>query len=366
MALKPSLRAIITGLQAEGALPPEAEARALAALEARQQALAGMPWFVRILTGFGAWVAALFLLAFLSMGVVAGGDMGAIVLGLLLCAGATFLRRLGGNVFLTQLALATGLAGQLFAIGGVGALTDSVEAAAAFTVLLEAVLLLVYPDLIQRFLSALAASLALLLLLRLTAPAVLVDLTLVGLTVLAHLLFLHQGRLQRGRWGELVTPAAFGLVTTLFFVLLLRAWFHGLYDDLFRESSAELPPGVLTLGLAAVTLYTAWHILQEVGLETHDAAGVTLLGALVLVALLTLQTPGIIAAIGVLALGFHRRNVVLLGLAVVFVLTFGVGYYYNLQLTLLAKSLALLGSGLVLLGLRLFILRRFPAVEEVR
>ncbi len=366
MALKPSLRAVITGLQAEEALPPEAEARALAALESRQQAAAGTPWFVRILTGFGAWVAALFLLIFLAMAVTAGGAIGAAFIGLLLCGGATLLRHVGNNVFLTQLALATGLAGQLFAIGGMAELLGSEKAAVTFTIVLEVALLLVYPDLVQRFLSALTASLALLLLLRLvSAPAVLVELTLVGLTVLAHLLFLHQGRLQHGRWGELVTPAAFGFITTLFFALLLRTWFHDVYDDLTHKTSAELPPGVLTLGLAAVTLYTAWRILQELGLETRDAAGVTLLGALVLVALLTLQTPGIIAAIGVLALGFHRRNVVLLGLAVVFVLTFGVGYYYSLQLTLLAKSLALLGSGLVLLGLRLFILRRFPVAEEV-
>ena len=63
----------------------------------------------------------------------------------------------------------------------------------------------------------------------------------------------------------------------------------------------------------------------------------------------------------------HRVSIlVLLGMAVVFILVFGVGYYYDLQLSLLAKSLTLLGSGLVLLGLRLFILRRFPAAEEVR
>ena len=47
--------------------------------------------------------------------------------------------------------------------------------------------------------------------------------------------------------------------------------------------------------------------------------------------------------------------------ALVFLLCFGVLYYYDLSLSLLAKSGALVGSGLVLLGLRLFLLRRFPA-----
>jgi hypothetical protein len=357
MAFKPSLRDVLpTGLQED----------ARAALASSEEATAGMPWFVRVLTGFGAWLASCFLIAFLSLGVVVGKEMGAIVLGLLLAGGAALLRRTGNNVFLTQLALSTGLAGQGLFIGGVGALTDSQKAAALATLVLQTVLLFVYPDAIQRFLSSLFGGLALLFLLRLTAPGVLVDMALVGLTLLAHLLFLQQGRLQGGRWGGLVTPAAFGLVTTLLTSLVMRTWFHGIYRSLFREGAAELPPGVLTLGLAGVTLYSAWRVVEETDSEPGGAAGVTAFASLALTAVLTLHTPGVIAALGVLLLGFHRRSVALLGMAVLFILVFGVSYYYDLQLTLLAKSLALLGSGLVLLGLRLFILRRFPAAEEVR
>ncbi|WP_375767137.1 DUF4401 domain-containing protein [Archangium gephyra] len=357
MAFKPSLRDV---------LPTALQEPARAALASSKDATATMPWFVRVLTGFGAWMASWFLLAFIAIGVAVGEEVGAIVLGLLLTGGAVLLRYAGSNVFLTQLTLSTGLAGQALFIGGVWALTKSEETAALATFVLQTVLLFVYPDAIQRFLSALFGSLALLTLLRLTAAGVLVDVTLVGLTVLAHLLFLHQSRLQGGRWSALVTPTAFGLVTTLLASLVMRTWFHDLYLGLFREGTAELPMGVLTLGLAVVTLYSAWRVLEETDSEPGGTAGVTAFASLVLTALLTLHTPGVIAAIGVLLLGFHRRSVVLLGMAVTFILVFGVGYYYDLQLSLLAKSLALLGSGLVLLGLRLFILRRFPAAEEVR
>ncbi|MCY1080983.1 DUF4401 domain-containing protein [Archangium lansingense] len=357
MAFKPSLRDV---------LPVELQEQARATLATSKDATASMPWFVRVLTGFGAWLASCFLIAFISIGVVVGEEVGAIVLGLLLTGGAVFVRHAGSNVFLTQLALSTGLAGQGLFIGGVGALTESEKVAALATIVLQTVLLFVYPDAIQRFLSSLFGSLALLFLLRTTAPGVLVDVALVGLTVLAHLLFLQQARLQSERWGGLVTPAAFGLVTTLLFSLVMRTWFHDLYGSLFREGATELPVGVLTLGLAVVTMYSAWRVLEETNSNPGGLTGVTTFASLGLMALLTLHTPGIIATIGVLLLGFHRRSVVLLGMAVVFILAFGVGYYYDLQLTLLAKSLALLGSGLVLLGLRLFILRRFPAAEEVR
>lgn len=357
MALKPSLRDV---------LPTAIHEQARATLVSRQDSAAGTPWFVRILTGFGAWVASLFLIGFLALGVVVGEEMGAIILGLLVTGGAIAVRRMGNNVFLTQLALATGLAGQGLFIGGVGILAKSPEAAAMATVVLQTALLFLYPDSTQRFLSSLFGSLALMVLLRLLGAEVLVDVALVGLTVLAHLLFLEQGRLQSGTWGELVTPAAFGLVTTLLYSLLMRSWFHDAYVDLFREGTVELPPGVLTLGLTVVTLYSAWRVLKETDSNPGGIAGVTAFAALGLLAVLTLQTPGVIATTGVLLLGFHRRSVVLLGMAVLFFLVFGVSYYYDLQLSLLAKSLALLGSGLMLLGLRLFILRRFPAAEEVR
>jgi uncharacterized membrane protein len=366
MAFKPSLRDVLSQLQEEGALPVDAQAQARAALATRPEASTGMPWFVRVLIGFGAWLASLFLLAFIAIGVTLAKEMGAIILGLLLTGAAALVRRSGNNVFLTQLALSTGLAGQALFIGGVWSLSDSEATAALATFLLQGVLLVVYPDAIQRFLSTLFASLALIILLRLEAAGVLVDMTLVGLTLLAHLLLLQQGRLQAGSWGERVTPAAFGLVTALFSVLLLRTWFQGFYGNLFRRGTTELPPGVLTLGLAVVTLYSAWRVLEETEVEVGDTAGVTALAALALLAALTLRTPGVIAAAGVLMLGFHRRSVVLLGMAVLFILTFGVSYYYDLHLTLLAKSLALLGSGLVLLGLRFFVLSRFPAAEEVR
>ena len=49
---------------------------------------------------------------------------------------------------------------------------------------------------------------------------------------------------------------------------------------------------------------------------------------------------------------FDRRNRVLLGLAIVFLLVFGSMYYYSLHLTLLEKSAVLAGSGALLLAIR--------------
>lgn len=359
MALKPSLREVLTRLREQGALAPDAEPRAMTAMEAWWRSAAATPWYVRVFVGFGAWLAACFLIGFFGLLLGLRDETAFFVLGLVLCGVTAGLRRLSGQIFLSQLSLAFCLAGQALFLFGLAEISDSATATALGVLVLELALLFLYPDRILRFLATMGAANALLFLAYQSRTLTLVDLTLTGFAALLHLLFLHQARLQRGRWEPLLSPVAFALAIVFFGVLLVRC-FVNLGGQLRLEGS-DSPLAILTLGLAAVTMYTAARVLQDVGIEVSGIAGVTVFVSLGLTALLTLNTPGVIAAAGVLALAFHRRNVVMLGLAVAFLIGFGVLYYYDLSLSLLAKSGALLGSGLVLLGLRLFILRRFPA-----
>ena len=87
-------------------------------------------------------------------------------------------------------------------------------------------------------------------------------------------------------------------------------------------------------------------------------AGVGL--AVAVVAALTLRTPGLLGAAGMVALAFHRRSTVLLGVSIVFALAAGTVHYYDLSLSLLHKSAALAATGLVLLGVYALVLRRSP------
>lgn len=359
MALKPSLREVLTRLREQGALAPDAEPRAMTAMEAHWRSTAATPWYVRVLIGFGAWMAACFLIGFFGLLFNWRDALTFFIMGLILCGVTTGLRRASSQIFLSQLCLAFCLTGQALFLVGLASLTDSASATALGVLLLELVLLFLYPDRVLRFLTTAGAALALLFLVYQPRILTLVDLTLTGLAALLHLLFLHQARLQRGRQAALLSPVSFALAIVFLGAVLGRCFVRLGWE--FRLEGSESPLEILTLGLAVVTMYTAARVLQEVGLEVSGTAGVTVFASLGLTALLTLNTPGVIAAAGVLALAFHRRSVVMLGLGVAFLIGFGFLYYYDLNLSLLAKSGALLGSGLVLLGLRLFILRRFPA-----
>jgi uncharacterized membrane protein len=60
-------------------------------------------------------------------------------------------------------------------------------------------------------------------------------------------------------------------------------------------------------------------------------------------------------------LGYHRREVVLVGLAVASFVGLAGWYYYALELTLLEKAGVLILSGAVALGAREYLRRRRPA-----
>jgi len=363
---RPSLQDVLTALQLEEQLAPGAEAQARTTMEAYRRTDMATPWFVKALAGFGAWVAAGFLLSFFACVGLWKEEVVVTLLGLIICGGATLLRRQGQGAFLEQLALALCLAGAAMVVVGIGAELESAVAPAVVQLVVGAVLLAFFPDAILRFLMTVAMTGAAVFLLWKALGEPGIQLGLLGSTVGVHLLFLEQARLRRGRWGELVGPVAYALACGVMCALFSLRYIDML-GAMLRDRGMSTPDGLLTLGLTAVTLYTAWRVMRELELDATGLAGAAVFVALVLTAVMTLHTPALIAAVGLMVLAFHRRAPVLLGLAGAFLLAAGGVYYYDLALTLLAKALALAGSGLVFLGLRTFLLRRFPAAPaEVR
>lgn len=356
MALELTFRELLPQLQEEGLAEPSRVERAL---EAHAAEAGSTPWFVRLLVGFGAWVSAVFLVSFVGAAVFNFRDAALLGLGLFCCAAAIVGRRSSEGVFAGQLALAVGLAGQGMIILATGSLADSPRAAAAATVGIALAMFALYPDRVQAFLSGAGGALAALYLVRELKLPLAADAALLALAVLTHAVLLGRARLQVGPFAERVPAAAAGLVVALLFSLMLRS-----QEDLFRWLFGHAPSGPrsapLTLGLGILLLVTAASALRE-GSSTRPRgllAGVAL--AVAVVAALTLRTPGLLGAAGMVALAFHRRSTVLLGVSIVFALAAGTVHYYDLSLSLLHKSAALAATGLVLLGVYALVLRREP------
>ena len=372
---------IFNQLLAEGLAPPDSIEKARAALAGAVDT--SPPWFARVIAGFGAWFATGCLIGFLVVTKIVDEEMSAIGGGAILVAAAVYLRRNADaeEEFKRQLAFAGSLAGQVLVVVGVVGETRSGALAGLVALVMSVVLIPLVPDQAHRFMSGLIGSIA--------AVAAMADLhlawavgdvgplgrlvvrgsDLAALAIVAVAAFIWRIGI-RGRSrdvAEMLDPVGYGTIAGMFAVLLFSSIF-AIADDLVRGPQStrvnawHLGP-LTTVGIAAVLIALELAIVSEQRVKPRVEAMVGMVGGTALLGLLTLSTPGIMAAISVLVLGFDRRNRILIGLAIVFLVKFASIYYYSLHMTLLEKSIVLVASGLLLVAARAYVEFRYRPSE---
>lgn len=288
----------------------------------------GPAWYVTALLGFAAWIAAVFLSIVIV--VLSGAQQSIGIVGALACAGGLLLLR-SQSPFLTQLGLAASIAGQVGMFFGLGSWLHNFHSAAIAMALILIVPSLLTTNAIYRVWCTAASILLLATALDQWAP---LTVSLAATIVCAVFLALPQ------------IPRAYGSRAygygAAFALLLIDAFsIFGRYQD--------PRPGYLSGILAGLALVYAAHRLF----------GNILYAAIIAVVLIPAQ--GVAAALVLILIGFGRAAPVLTGLGIAAGLAYLSNYYYALSLTLLHKSLVLMGSGLLLLALRWTLFRKDPA-----
>lgn len=349
----PTIRQVLTQLQAEGVqLPPYDPQRVF-----RVQPPSSSPWYVRLFAGFGAWTAALLLVAFLFVANIIESEGVALGLGLVLCAGMVVLSRTRSTGdFLEQLGLSLSLVGQVLFAFGVAALSNEADVAALAVIMLQLALLAGYADQFHRFLSGLWIVGALLVLLVNADQFNLIHLVIVGLAGLITVIVVYEFELLVSRWWEIVHPVGYAATVALLGLLVLP----------LQTELAIQWWGFTAVALLAILGVVIWRISTDLALPVAPLQlGIGLVLGVGLM-ILGVKMPGVAAALLVLVLGYWRSNHILLGLAGAFLVFYMGAYYYSLELTLLNKSLLLLGTGGLLLILRAVLLRTNMESEGVR
>jgi uncharacterized membrane protein len=302
------------------------------------------PWYIKALVGIAAWMAAFFLGLFLGAAGLVDSFESMLTLGAILTVAAIVLKWLTPrSIFWGQLAFAVVLAGQGLLIGGFAWWSNQSTNTALFVVALEVVIFALYPDALHRMLSILAITGALTFVLYdQKLPEAIHGLTFL-LAIGAVAVWQQELRLLTSRWAPIRAPLGYGLALSLFGVCLLSI------ADFFFEATQWW---FSAAGLAVILLYLAFTLLHELERPVLSPVGLWAVGAVALLLIPAYQTPGILAAVIVLLLGYWRNNVLLMGLATLFLLFFLGVYYYYLDITLINKSYILMGTGVVLLVLR--------------
>jgi hypothetical protein len=361
MSASLTVREVLTALSAEVPISPEAATPMRAALQALD---VGTPWYLRVLMAFGAWFGTWFLLSFVFalLAIPFGNELeaAAIVIGLGLIVAAVALRHAVANDFLQHAALIVSLTGQGLFIGGVGAATDALGAAAVAGLIISIVLIAVFPDRVHRFLSTVGAVAALV---GLAYESRLPHATAaIAILLIALVLLLWRGAALRIRveQSEATGPVVSGAIMSLFGLLLLSSIFD--FMDL-RTAAWFTQRGPTTAGAVLGLLWLVHEVMDEHRPGTFGLPALAASAAIVALAAITWRTPAIAVTLLVIVLAFDRRSRPMSALAIAFFLAFGALYYYNLQMTLLEKSAVLAGSGGLCL-LAWAIIRRLASGEE--
>ena len=313
-----------------------------------QQQEKELPLYLRILVGIGAFIASLCFIGFLIVSKIISFDSeaGLIFRGLIFVGGALFLAKTSGDKdntvkhsFLIQSSFCAMGVGKILFVMGFAEMfgRDGNWGVTLATLIITAATYHVYRMSIDRFLSTLAIFISLLINIISkwyfgTSTEIVLNLFFFIQIILVAVLLMH-GRVKRD-YIPLAYAAAFSLCITVTFFAMESKIGH------WRNQHIN---AILTLSLVGLIGWTAGNLEK---LKTEPL----ILASLGSVLLGIISAPGVILSICLMVLGYAKHEKLLLLMGNLLMPVFIFLYYYNLDISLMAKSGVLVGSGIILLA----------------
>lgn len=313
------------------------------------------PWYIKSLLAISGWLGALFLLGFiiLAFNSFLEEQAACFVISILLFASAYAVLRTPKNEFFEHLALALSLAGQALFCWALS--INSFDINSWLTIALVQVILVYFmPSFLHRLFSTLFAITAFeMALISSGQPYILGSIIIFPTTWLCLHEFNfvnHFKRLNGITYGFFIATIA--LNSQQFLSLDLYY--------LVTTNNQELLSTPLWLGqglFVLAALFTAQQLLQQYQVNLFTRLSITVLIVTCILAIISLNAPGIMIGLMVILLGFSQSNKVLLGTGVISLLTYCSSYYYFMAETLLFKAGVLFTFAAVTLLLRMVLIK---------
>ncbi len=330
------------------------------------------PWFVQLLFGFSGLLASVFFIGFLTLILKSTGALdNAMIIGVigLLLNACGFIalkyehqRR---SMFLSSLAFMISVAGQSYVVYGLSESGISHPLDVWIFLLLQSALIFIVPSFMYRLVSSLVVFGCVVFLLGYYAlPEISLGL-LASIAIVSHLQ--RHRLLQRipARWQlasfELIKAVGYASVLMLLCIsvyFIVDEYRYGFdnSETLFRYSD-YWAQGLLTLA----SLYAAYLILQRYRIHWHSAVGLMTGSAVIVLGIISTYVAGLLATSLVIIIAVANSTRTLFGIGVFTLVCYVFWYYYQLNTSLLVKSVSMLVVGLVLLLLRWVLVKRYRA-----
>ena len=315
-----------------------------------------LPSFLRFLVGVGALITSLCFLSFLRMTHIIDfrHKEGIMVWGLAFVVFATILQRVVRQEnsitrsFLIQLSLAFMVLGKVLFAGSMADLFGHGWPMTWGLLIITSITYPIYKVSIDRFLSPFVVLISTLLNILQHSGLFASEEQLLNGFILLHIIVILLASISVRRD---IMPFTYAFILSLciniLFVTSLIGFGHTMHKEVFGMTFIN---GILTGGLIALFGWAAGDIKK---LKTKPlmwaTAGTLILGLI--------SAPGILLSIGLMVLGYAKHKSLLIILGIILMPVFLFLYYYSLETSLAQKSAVLIGSGLVLLLVRICLIR---------
>ena len=338
-------------------------------------AAAPSPWFISLLFGFSGVFASLFFIGFLTLILDNTGlldsTLALFIIGAILSVIGGFLfynARIRHSPFWNSLAFAITLAGQGYIAYALLASEIAEPLNIMLLLLVQLLMTVAIPNFIYRLLSA---TLALSCLFYLLNYYHLSEVSLGLLALITSVTHLQRYRLAafiptKWRMNALEITNAIGYASAYVLLSVSVYFIAAEYGNSFNSFNSYgeafsynyyLAQGLLTLA----SLYAAYLILKRYQVKLLSAAGLLISAAIVLLGIMSIYVSGLLATSLIIIIATANSQRVLLGLGIIALVGYIFWYYYQLDTSLLVKSISMLVIGIALLLLRWVLIKGYFA-----
>ena len=342
------------------------------------QSEARSPWFISLFFGMSGILASLFFIGFLTLILDNTGlldsTLAVFIIGGILSVIGGFLfynARIRHSPFWNSLAFAITLAGQGYIAYALLASEIAEPLNIMLLLLVQLLMTVAIPNFIYRLLSA---TLALSCLFYLLNYYHLSEISLGLLALITSVTHLQRYTLavfipRKWRMNALEIMSAMGYASAYVLLSISVYFIAAEYGNSFANFNSlnnygeafsynyYLAQGLLTLA----SLYAAYLILKRYQVKLRSTAGLLISAAIVLLGIMSIYVSGLLATSLIIIIATANSQRVLLGLGVIASVGYIFWYYYQLDTSLLVKSVSLFVIGIALLLLRWLLIKSYFA-----
>lgn len=314
---------------------------------------------IKILSIFGGFLATLAFLGFLLIAGLYDSEIGLLIFGIGFIVSAIWLNKEYDKLIIDTFSISTYIIGFALLAFGLSEMKVDEDIIAILIGIIALSSLIITQNFILSFISVLAISGSFLTLIISNDLYDLIHLYIAVCTLLLTYLFLNEAKIisLNIKLSKLYNPIRIGLVISLLFGLITIGKRH-----LIPISQNHI--WLSSIVMILVTMYLVYSIIKinEINAVKNKVMIYTL-STLILVS--TILSPSISGAIVIILLSFLVNYKTGLAIGIISIIYFISQYYYDLNFTLLTKSIILFVSGIMFLLFYLFTTKKLSTNEKI-